>query len=95
MGLGGAYAFGALSAFCPPLALGVGAGLLVYGVYGLINGGAAALVADGPESIMGKALRRTLTRRAESWAALSGAYRRRRGVSSLAVRRTGCGQAGH
>jgi RHS repeat-associated protein len=46
-GLGGVYALGAVAGVCPPCAVGIGAGLLVYGVYGLVNGGAASLLASG------------------------------------------------
>jgi RHS repeat-associated protein len=41
------YALGAVSAVCLVCAPVIGVGLLAYGVYSLVNGGAAALVASG------------------------------------------------
>lgn len=53
-GVGTAYALGAVSALCPPCAVGVGIGLLAYGVYGLVNGGAVAIVASGARVFSGE-----------------------------------------
>ncbi|QSQ22933.1 VCBS repeat-containing protein [Pyxidicoccus parkwayensis] len=54
MGMGTAYALGALSAVCPPCAVAAGVGLLAYGVYGLVNGGAKALWDSGERIVQGR-----------------------------------------